>query len=136
MLHGLFRVRGFTQDDAHLFVRRDQLAEEVDRVLAFCVHILRAFGFADFELYLSTRPEKYVGAEEQWDEAEAILSSALERSGVPFEVDPGGGVFYGPKIDLKIRDSLGRQWQLLHDPGRLPAPRALRHELRGRGRRP
>jgi threonyl-tRNA synthetase len=112
VLHGLFRVRGFTQDDAHLFVRRDQLAEEVDRVVAFCVHILSAFGFADFKLYLSTRPEKYVGSAEQWAEAEAILTSALERSGVPFEVDPGGGVFYGPKIDLKIRDSIGRQWQL------------------------
>jgi threonyl-tRNA synthetase len=111
VLHGLFRVRGFTQDDAHLFVRRDQLAAEVDRVLGFCLHILRSFGFTEFELYLSTRPEKFVGSPEQWDEAEAILKSALERSGVKHEVDPGGGVFYGPKIDLKIRDSLGRRWQ-------------------------
>ena len=111
VLHGLFRVRGFTQDDAHLFVRRDQLAEEVDRVIAFCLHILRAFGFTEFQLFLSTRPEKFVGSPEQWDEAEAILQNALERSGVAFDVDPGGGVFYGPKIDLKIRDSLGRLWQ-------------------------
>jgi threonyl-tRNA synthetase len=111
VLHGLFRVRGFTQDDAHLFVRRDQLAEEVDRVLKFCLHILRSFGFTEFELYLSTRPEKFVGELEQWNEAEAILLDSLKRSGVPYEVDPGGGVFYGPKIDLKIRDSLGRRWQ-------------------------
>ena len=111
VLHGLFRVRGFTQDDAHLIVRRDQLADEVDRVIAFCLHILRAFGFTDFLLYLSTRPEKFVGSEGQWDEAESILRAALERSGVPFDIDPGGGVFYGPKIDLKIKDSLGRQWQ-------------------------
>jgi len=111
VLHGLFRVRGFTQDDAHLFVRRDQLAAEVDRVIAFCLHILRAFEFTEFKLYLSTRPEKYVGSEAQWEEAEGVLQQALERSGVPFEVDPGGGVFYGPKIDLKIRDSIGRLWQ-------------------------
>ncbi|MCC6752336.1 MAG: threonine--tRNA ligase [Deltaproteobacteria bacterium] len=111
VLHGLFRVRGFTQDDAHLFVRRDQLAAEVDRVLTFCLRILRTFGFADFELYLSTRPAKFVGTPEQWDEAEAILKDCLERSGVKFEVDAGGGVFYGPKIDLKIRDSIGRKWQ-------------------------
>jgi len=111
VLHGLFRVRGFTQDDAHLFVRRDQLAEEVDKVLAFCLRILRTFGFTEFELYLSTRPEKFVGTPEQWDEAEAILKDRLEASDVKFEVDPGGGVFYGPKIDLKIRDSIGRRWQ-------------------------
>ena len=111
VLHGLFRVRGFTQDDAHLFVRRDQLPAEVDRVLAFCLHILRSFGFTEFELYLSTRPEKYVGTPEQWTEAEAVLRSSLERSGIPWQVDEGGGVFYGPKIDLKIRDSLNRKWQ-------------------------
>ena len=111
VLHGLFRVRGFTQDDAHLFVRRDQLAEEVDRVIGFCLHILRAFEFTEFQLYLSTRPEKFVGQTAQWDEAEGILRRALERSGVPFEIDAGGGVFYGPKIDLKIRDSLRRLWQ-------------------------
>lgn len=110
-LHGLFRVRGFTQDDAHLFVRRDQLAEEVDRVVNFCLHILRSFGFTEFELFLSTRPAKFVGSPQQWDEAEAILHDALKRSGVPFSVDEGGGVFYGPKIDLKIKDSIGRRWQ-------------------------
>jgi threonyl-tRNA synthetase len=111
VLHGLFRVRGFTQDDAHLFVRRDQLAAEVDRVLQFCLHILRSFGFTEFELYLSTRPEKFVGTPQQWEEAEQILQTALTRSGMAFQVDAGGGVFYGPKIDLKIRDSLNRRWQ-------------------------
>jgi len=111
VLHGLFRVRGFTQDDAHLIVRRDQLREEIDRVITFCLETLRTFGFEDFELYLSTRPEKYVGHSEQWDEAESILKQSLGQSGVPFDVDEGGGVFYGPKIDLKIRDSLGRRWQ-------------------------
>jgi threonyl-tRNA synthetase len=112
VLHGLFRVRGFTQDDAHLFVRRDQLAAEVDRVLSFSLSMLRAFGFEEFELYLSTRPDKFVGEPEAWDEAEAILLASLERSGQSFDIDPGGGVFYGPKIDIKIRDSLGRRWQL------------------------
>jgi threonyl-tRNA synthetase len=111
VLHGLFRVRGFTQDDAHLFVRKEQLVAEVDRVLAFCLHILRSFGFSEFELYLSTRPEHFVGTPEAWAEAEGILGGALERCGLPHEVDAGGGVFYGPKIDLKIRDSLGRRWQ-------------------------
>ncbi len=111
VLHGLFRVRGFTQDDAHLIVRRDQLKEEVDRVVSFCLDILRAFGFEEFELYLSTRPAKFVGSEEQWDEAEAILKTSLEQSGQPWRIDEGGGVFYGPKIDLKIQDSLGRRWQ-------------------------
>ena len=111
VLHGLFRVRGFTQDDAHLFVRRDQLGEEIQRVVQFCLSMLRAFGFEEFELYLSTRPAKFVGEPEQWDEAEAILRKSLEDSGQPWQIDEGGGVFYGPKIDLKIKDSIGRRWQ-------------------------
>ncbi len=111
VLHGLFRVRGFTQDDAHLMVRPDQLAVEVDRVLKFCLHILRSFGFTEFELYFSTRPEKYVGTDEQWEEAQEILLESLKQSGIKYKTDEGGGVFYGPKIDLKIKDSLGRQWQ-------------------------
>ena len=110
-LHGLMRVRGFTQDDAHLFVRPDQLEGEIDRVMAFILHILRSFGFEDFELNLSTRPEKFVGAPEAWEKAEAALRRSLEGLGLPFEVDEGGGAFYGPKIDVKIRDSLGRSWQ-------------------------
>jgi threonyl-tRNA synthetase len=111
VLHGLFRVRGFTQDDAHLFVRRDQLAAEVDRVLHFCLGILRAFGFTEFELYLATRPEKFVGTPQQWDEAEAILLDSLQRSGIAHQVDPGGGVLIGPKIALKIRASQGPRWE-------------------------
>ncbi|MGA1525862.1 MAG: threonine--tRNA ligase, partial [Planctomycetota bacterium] len=96
-LHGLMRVRGFTQDDAHLFVRPDQLEAEIDRVMAFILHILRSFGFEDFELNLSTRPEKFVGAPEAWEKAESALRRSLEGLGLPFEVDEGGGAFYGPK---------------------------------------
>jgi threonyl-tRNA synthetase len=110
-LHGLMRVRGFTQDDAHLFVRPDQLEAEIDRVLAFILHILRAFGFEDFEMNLSTRPEKFVGEPADWQKAEAALRRSLETLGLPFAVDEGGGAFYGPKIDVKIKDSLGRSWQ-------------------------
>ncbi|MBK8976907.1 MAG: threonine--tRNA ligase [Planctomycetes bacterium] len=110
-LHGLMRVRGFTQDDAHLFVRPDQLDAEIDRVLAFILHILRSFGFEQFEMNLSTKPEKSVGDPKDWATAEAALRKALEKSGLPFEIDEGGGAFYGPKIDVKIRDSLGRSWQ-------------------------
>lgn len=112
VLHGMLRVRGFTQDDAHLFCRPDQMPEEIDRVLHFCLHILRSFGFETFNAYLSTRPEKAVGSEEQWRAAEDALRAALERAGIPFEVDEGGGAFYGPKIDIKISDALGREWQL------------------------
>jgi len=112
VLHGLTRVRGFTQDDAHLFCRPDQMPEEIDRALAFCLHILRSFGFSDFNAYLSTRPDKAAGAPELWDAAEAALEAALKRAGVPYQEDRGGGVFYGPKIDLKVYDALGREWQL------------------------
>ncbi|GAB4517974.1 MAG: threonine--tRNA ligase [Anaerolineae bacterium] len=112
VLHGMLRVRGFTQDDAHLFCRPDQMPEEIDRVLHFCLHILRSFGFETFNAYLSTRPEKAVGSEEQWRAAEDALRAALERAGISFEVDEGGGAFYGPKIDIKISDALGREWQL------------------------
>ncbi|MDY0003889.1 MAG: threonine--tRNA ligase, partial [Polyangia bacterium] len=112
-LHGLFRVRGFTQDDAHLFFAREQMASELDRVLGFSLFMLRSFGFRDFELNFSTRPpSKYAGTDEIWDDAEAELRAALERSGVPYVVDEGGGAFYGPKIDIKLTDSLRRQWQL------------------------
>ncbi|MCL4149035.1 UNVERIFIED_CONTAM: hypothetical protein GTU68_050699 [Idotea baltica] len=111
-LHGLMRVRGFTQDDAHLFCRPDQMTDEIDRVLDFSVSLLRDFGFEKFELFLSTRPEKRVGDEEQWDAAETALRSALERSGLPFGVNEGDGAFYGPKIDIYVTDALGRGWQL------------------------
>jgi threonyl-tRNA synthetase len=112
VLHGLTRVRGFTQDDAHLFCRPDQMPAEIDRVLGFCLYILRSFGFTEFNAYLSTRPEKRVGEDAQWEAAELALDAALHRAGVPFQVDEGGGAFYGPKIDLKVYDALGREWQL------------------------
>ena len=111
VLHGLMRVRGFTQDDAHIFCRPDQIESEVKKVLDFTMFVLRRFGFTEFALYLSTRPEKAVGAVEKWDQATEALEAALKSSGFPYEVDPGEGVFYGPKIDLKIHDALGRAWQ-------------------------
>lgn len=112
-LHGLLRVRGFTQDDAHHFVRPDQLDDEIDFTLSFCLHILRSFGFPDVKAYLSTQPEeKSVGAPEDWRKAESALENSLKRSKMDYEVDPGGGAFYGPKIDLKIKDAIGREWQL------------------------
>lgn len=111
-LSGLTRVRGFTQDDAHLFCREDQMPGEIDRVLAFSVGLLRDFGLKDFHLYLSTRPPQRVGADEKWDAAEAALRQALERSGLPFSHNEGDGAFYGPKIDICVKDMLDRQWQL------------------------
>jgi threonyl-tRNA synthetase len=111
VLHGLLRVRGFTQDDAHHFVQPERMPEEIDFVVNFCLYILRSFGFKDFNAYLSTRPEKYVGEPAQWEAATEALRAALERAGLPYRVDEGGGVFYGPKIDLKIEDALGREWQ-------------------------
>lgn len=111
VLHGLLRVRGFTQDDAHIFCRPDQMAEEIDRTLKFCIHILKSFGFEEFHAYLSTRPEKAVGEIEKWDAATEALRAALDRSGISYQMDEGGGAFYGPKIDIKIKDTLGRDWQ-------------------------
>lgn len=111
-LSGLTRVRGFTQDDAHLFCREDQMPEEIDRVLSFSVGLLRDFGLKDFHMYLSTRPPQRVGAEEKWDAAEAALKAALERSGLPYSLNEGDGAFYGPKIDICVKDMLDRQWQL------------------------
>jgi threonyl-tRNA synthetase len=112
VLHGLLRVRGFTQDDAHHFCTPEQMPGEIDFVLNFCLHILRSFGFKDFKAYLGTMPEKAVGEESQWREAEAALRASLQRSGLDYEVDEGGGAFYGPKIDLKVKDAIGREWQL------------------------
>lgn len=110
-LHGLLRVRGFTQDDAHIFCRPDQLEEEIFNILELNLHILQAFGFDSYDIYLSTRPEKYVGSDENWDRATTALELALTKKGLDFMVDPGEGVFYGPKIDIKIKDQLGRSWQ-------------------------
>lgn len=112
-LHGLLRVRGFTQDDAHHFVRADQLAKEIDFILSFSLYTLRCFGFDEVKAYLSTKPEeKSVGEAADWDAAEVALEEALKRAGMDYGVDEGGGAFYGPKIDLKIRDAIGREWQL------------------------
>jgi threonyl-tRNA synthetase len=112
VLHGLTRVRGFTQDDAHIFCRPDQIEEELKENLALSLYILRTFGLTDFKAFLSTRPEKYVGDPADWERATEALRLALEASGLPYEVDEGGGAFYGPKIDLKVHDALGREWQL------------------------
>ncbi len=112
VLHGLLRVRGFTQDDAHHFCTPEQMPGEIDFVLNFCLHILRSFGFEDFKAYLGTRPEKAVGEESRWRDAEAALKASLDRSGLEYEIDEGGGAFYGPKIDLKVKDAIGREWQL------------------------
>jgi threonyl-tRNA synthetase len=112
VLHGLLRVRGFTQDDAHHFCRPDQVADEVDFALNFSLKMLRAFGFHEFAAYLSTRPEHAAGEPERWVEAEAALEAALRRAGLDYEIEAGGGAFYGPKIDLKLKDALGREWQL------------------------
>ncbi len=111
VLHGLMRVRGFTQDDAHIFCREDQLEEEIFRCLDLTVYFLSVFGFKEYQIFLSTRPEKYVGSEEIWEKAEEALRRALEAKGLPYEIDPGEGVFYGPKIDIKIKDVLDRFWQ-------------------------
>lgn len=111
VLHGLMRVRGFTQDDAHIFCRPDQVEAEVLGVLDLTTDLLGAFGFKEFEVSLSTRPEKAVGASEDWDLATRSLQRALEARSMEFDVDEGGGAFYGPKIDVKIRDALGRSWQ-------------------------
>jgi len=111
VLHGLMRVRGFTQDDAHIFCSPAQMPEEIDRTLKFCLHILRSFGFDQFNAYLATRPEKAVGDPAQWEDATEALRQALLRANLPYELDEGGGAFYGPKIDLKIRDAIGREWQ-------------------------
>lgn len=112
VLHGLLRVRGFTQDDAHHFCSPEQMPQEIDFVLNFCLDMLRAFGFTEFTAYLSTRPEKAVGDPARWKEAEAALEASLKRANIAYDVDAGGGAFYGPKIDLKIKDALQREWQL------------------------
>lgn len=111
VLHGLPRVRGFTQDDAHVFCRPDQLEDELIGLLDFNLFFLKTFGFDEYVTYLSTRPEKYVGTISKWDEATEALKNALEKKNLPYEIDPGEGVFYGPKIDVKIKDVLGRAWQ-------------------------
>ena len=111
VLHGLMRVRGFTQDDAHIFCRPEQVEDEVLGVLDMTFELLDAFGFDDYEILLSTRPEKFVGEPETWEHATQALARALAARDLDYDVDEGGGAFYGPKIDIKIRDALGRAWQ-------------------------
>ncbi len=112
VLHGLLRVRGFTQDDAHHFCTPDQMPAEIDFLLNFSLHILRSFGFKEIKAFLSTMPQKAVGEAERWHAAEAALRASLERAKLDYEVDEGGGAFYGPKIDLKVSDAIKREWQL------------------------
>jgi threonyl-tRNA synthetase len=112
VLHGLMRIRGFTQDDSHIFCTADQLVDEIASLLGFVLSVLRAFGFDEFEASLSTRPEKSVGTDEGWERATEALRLALEREGLEYGIDEGGGAFYGPKIDVHVRDAIGRRWQL------------------------
>lgn len=109
-LHGLLRVRGFTQDDAHLFCRPDQLNEEIKGIIDFVDGVMKVFGF-EFEMELSTRPEKSIGTDEDWEKATQALLQSLKDKGLPYEVNEGEGAFYGPKIDVKLKDALGRRWQ-------------------------
>ena len=111
VLHGLLRVRGFTIDDAHIVCRPDQVEDEIVGVYGFSLRLLRAFGFQEFAIYLATRPDKFVGVPERWDQAQEALQRALAVQGLPYQLDEGGGAFYGPKIDIKIKDALGREWQ-------------------------
>ncbi|WP_373051731.1 threonine--tRNA ligase [Thioalkalivibrio sp.] len=110
-LHGLMRVRGFTQDDAHIFCREDQIESEIIGVLELTLELLNAFGFKEFDINLSTKPEDAVGSDRIWEHATGALRSAIEKKGLDYSLDEGGGAFYGPKIDIKIRDAIGRQWQ-------------------------
>jgi threonyl-tRNA synthetase len=112
-LHGLLRIRGFTQDDSHIFCTPEQAHDEIRSLLGFVLSVLRAFGFEEFEANLATKPqEKSVGADEGWDTAIEALRAALVAEDLPYEIDDGGGAFYGPKIDIKVRDAIGRRWQL------------------------
>jgi len=111
VLHGLMRVRGFTQDDAHIICTPEQVEEVIQETLEFAVEMLRSFGFEDFKVYISTKPSDAIGSQEQWELAEGALKKAVEKVGLPYEIDEGGGAFYGPKIDVKIKDAIGRLWQ-------------------------
>jgi len=112
VLHGLTRVRGFTQDDSHIFCTPDQVESEIQRVVEFVLFMLRTFGFEDFQAFVSTRPEKAVGPEERWQQATQALMRTVDALGLTYDIDEGGGAFYGPKIDIYVKDALGRPWQL------------------------
>jgi len=111
VLHGLTRVRGFTQDDAHIWCTPSQLPEQIIKLLKYSLKLLKTFGFKNFDIYLSTRPEKYAGTLKSWVKATNVLKYVLKKLKLKYQIDPGGGVFYGPKIDIKIKDSLERPWQ-------------------------
>src|SRR5699024_8318289 len=113
VVHGLTRARGFTQDDAHIYCAREQMADELDSLLTFVLDLLRDYGLDDFYLELSTKdPEKYVGTDDMWDEAVDVLRQAAEKQGLHLVMDPGGAAFYGPKISVQARDAIGRSWQM------------------------
>jgi len=112
-LHGLMRIRGFTQDDSHIYCTEEQLQEEIISLLDFVMSVLRAFGFTDFTANLSTKdPQKYVGTDENWDRATEALRMALEKYGLDYKIKDGDAAFYGPKIDIDVKDAIGRKWQL------------------------
>ncbi len=111
VLQGLMRVRGFTQDDAHIFCTKEGIEQEISRTLDFSLYMLRSFGFSKMKIYLSTRPEKSIGEDADWEQAEGSLRLALAKAGVEYDVDEGAGVFYGPKIDICVKDAIGREWQ-------------------------
>lgn len=110
-LHGFLRVRGFTQDDAHIIVTPEQLEEEVIKTIDFSIYMLKSFGMKEFDIYISTKPDKYTGTDEDWTTATNSLETALKKNSLVYRIDQGGGVFYGPKIDIKVRDCIGRTWQ-------------------------
>ena len=111
-MHGLMRVRGFTQDDAHIFCTKEQIASETKKFIELLTRVYADLGFADFKIMFSTRPEVRAGSDEVWDQAEGALEDAIKKLGHPYEVDPGEGAFYGPKLDFKLTDAIGREWQL------------------------
>jgi len=111
-MHGLMRVRGFTQDDAHIFCTEDQIASETKKFIELLTRVYEDLGFADFQIMFSTRPDVRAGSDEVWDQAEAALENAIKALGLPYTVDPGEGAFYGPKLDFKLTDAIGREWQL------------------------
>ena len=127
-LHGLLRARHFAQDDGHIFCTEDQIQDEVAGVLEFAFDTYEIFGF-DVRLELSTRPDERIGSDELWDRSEAALIQALDRQGLEYDLNPGDGAFYGPKIDMHMTDSLGRSWQLGTCPARLQHAGAVRADL-------
>lgn len=112
VLHGLLRVRGFTQDDAHIFCTPEQIEQEIRRAVEFAISMFKSFGFSQMSAYLSTRPRKAIGEETLWNQATRSLEQALSSGEIPYQVDEGGGAFYGPKVDLKVKDAIGREWQM------------------------